>query len=971
MGERRGRGERGEVVEGELLGLGTRGEEGRPVARGGVLGDLVGDRCSAQQAAAHHRGRARLRASAEAHELSRVVSLSELLLGDDGGCALHTERREPLGGGRGDLSGAELVVALMGGGEAAGGLHECEHALELPGEVGGVVHHGEPGVTDPGLEGLFVRLDRSLEGGLAASGVVGKGVGPGGAECSGAQVDHSMVGVSHLEAVEAEGVECAVVGLRREVGGHIALTPVVEDDSRSAEGLGKLAGAEAEVALGAEHHRLHRLVALRLGGGELVHRDRAHQDDLGCDLGGDDRGEASLAEVLGEVLERRGLPRTRPTPEHHLGDALRGRGEPRGTRCAAGHLHLLLRACWVRPSAQPPPELGVRGGAARTVICMTSQLCLRLPALVLAVLLATITLATPSAAQEVSPSPTASPAPPGREAPYAERDWLQQANFLRSLWSVQVPELTEDPELSRKAGVHEAYLDATSTCSHHEDPTSPHYSEDGQYGGTHSVLWCGDVDGASAVTGWVETPLHGEQVVNPGLTITGFSDRGGHTGMDTLTHHRGAPLPGEIATWPAGSAIPVTTFSGLERPDPLVGCPQEFRDRKQPELSFGDEEPGHHGLGTSLFASFPQGPQAAVRAGLQNLTTGAAIPVCALPVGGEAGTFLLSAMIPLTPLGHGQRYEGFYETASAGTARWDFQVAKLPVTLSEGSLEDGRIAAGVPVGLSVTGAPAGGQVSLEVRYADAAGGFGPWSTLPTSEGYGDERVVVVSPGEMELRLSYSGDAQHEAATKSYALQGGGVVPSVRAVGPGQQPFGTTQTIRGYVGSVASMDDSSVRDDLGRVQLWVRGPSSTWSLRASRRVGESFDRSTAGPLGYATPGSQYQIRYVHEGQVLAHSPVHTVAIKFSVTGWPYGKTLRAPKSYVDRRAIQVRPRPGVVVLQWRASSAAGWTSLKTVPVDASGWGVVTSSNRSGQFRLYIPAAQGFLATGTGVYTQQRY
>lgn len=236
------------------------------------------------------------------------------------------------------------------------------------------------------------------------------------------------------------------------------------------------------------------------------------------------------------------------------------------------------------------------------------------------------------------------------------RTWLDEANYVRSFLSLQPGPLIEDPALSLQNQKHAYYDTQNNTCGHSENPSNPFYTEDGNFAAAQSVLFCGAVRGAQAVDGWTRTPLHGEQVVNPQLNVTGFSDSYQRSGMNTLTHRDGRPALARPVTWPSGYGVPFRTYLGQEIPDPLVACP------------------GYTSAGLPLFAFLP--PAAASQPGTATFgrADGTALPFCLLKRGSVNGSFpYMSAAIlmPRDPLQEGTRYVGTY-AAGGVTATWDF-----------------------------------------------------------------------------------------------------------------------------------------------------------------------------------------------------------------------------------------------------------------------------------------------------------
>ncbi|MBV9487784.1 MAG: fibronectin type III domain-containing protein [Frankiaceae bacterium] len=250
-------------------------------------------------------------------------------------------------------------------------------------------------------------------------------------------------------------------------------------------------------------------------------------------------------------------------------------------------------------------------------------------------------------------------------------DWLAEANYLRTFWNVSVPTLTEDPTLSANDQAHDNYLDHNNTCGHTEDVNNPYYTAAGAYGGSHSVVYCAALGPVNDVDGWSRTPLHGEQVLNPQLTVTGFAEtslNGGHAAMDTLTNASGAAAPAGFATWPNGTGFPFSHFAGGEIDynggDAVVdNCGSPYSDNQA-------------ALGAPIFVDLPGAAHHAVPASASDYflkdNNGTAIPVCLFDATSPVAPSMSTAvMLPLTafkPLTH---YTAQYK-AGGYTATWSF-----------------------------------------------------------------------------------------------------------------------------------------------------------------------------------------------------------------------------------------------------------------------------------------------------------
>jgi hypothetical protein len=254
--------------------------------------------------------------------------------------------------------------------------------------------------------------------------------------------------------------------------------------------------------------------------------------------------------------------------------------------------------------------------------------------------------------------------------------WLTEANHLRTFWNVSVPTLTEDSTLSANDLAHDNYLDHNNTCGHTEDTGNPYYTAAGAYGGSHSVVYCTALGPVNDVDGWSTTPLHGEQVLNPQLTVTGFAEtslNGGHAAMDTLTNASGAAAPAVAATWPNGTDFPFTHFAGGEIDytggDAVVdNCGPPYSDDQS-------------ALGAPLFVELPGAAHNAVPASASDYFlkdgNGTSIPVCLFDATSPVSPSSTAVMLPLHAFNPAEHYTASYK-AGGITATWSFTVGAQP-----------------------------------------------------------------------------------------------------------------------------------------------------------------------------------------------------------------------------------------------------------------------------------------------------
>ena len=82
-------------------------------------------------------------------------------------------------------------------------------------------------------------------------------------------------------------------------------------------------------------------------------------------------------------------------------------------------------------------------------------------------------------------------------------------------------DITLNPDWSAKCAQHVAYMRATNTVAHPEDPTSANYSDGGNWAGTHSVL-ASTVPWTESAFIWETAPLHLAQLLAPQLSQVGI-----------------------------------------------------------------------------------------------------------------------------------------------------------------------------------------------------------------------------------------------------------------------------------------------------------------------------------------------------------------------------------------------------------------------------------------------------------------
>jgi hypothetical protein len=140
--------------------------------------------------------------------------------------------------------------------------------------------------------------------------------------------------------------------------------------------------------------------------------------------------------------------------------------------------------------------------------------------------------------------------------------------------------IVENAEWSAACDAHITYMQRTNTFQHEEDPSSPFYTEQGEWGGTHSVLAGGSGWGERS-SPWETAPIHLAQLMSPQLAEMGVADRDNFVcattwpGMDRPT-----PTAAGVVTYPGDGTTTYADEVPAESPftpEDILGMPSGVR----------------------------------------------------------------------------------------------------------------------------------------------------------------------------------------------------------------------------------------------------------------------------------------------------------------------------------------------------------------------------------------------------------
>lgn len=231
------------------------------------------------------------------------------------------------------------------------------------------------------------------------------------------------------------------------------------------------------------------------------------------------------------------------------------------------------------PASPPPPAAASGKPAATASIAARSQ-----PMRIASARSADV---KPSAAKPVT---AATPAAAGSAAakPPTASQWLDQLNFYRTMSGV--PALTDARELSAAMTAHAHYLmlnyskqiqngEPLGNGGHDEDPSKPGYTAAGRKKSFNSQLgWgCGQYDAKAQISQWIAGPFNRFAMLDPSIVEAGFGEA--TKAGCWVAGLRLPPDRQEVKRYahavefpPPGADLPLS-WSGVEWPNPLAGCP--------------------------------------------------------------------------------------------------------------------------------------------------------------------------------------------------------------------------------------------------------------------------------------------------------------------------------------------------------------------------------------------------------------
>lgn len=232
--------------------------------------------------------------------------------------------------------------------------------------------------------------------------------------------------------------------------------------------------------------------------------------------------------------------------------------------------------------------------------------------------------------------------------------------------------ITENTDWSAKCDKHITFLEkAGGSLRHEEEPSSPFYTDDGEWGGTHSVLSQGDSWGAD-YNPWETAPIHLAQLMDPQISEMGIADRDGYVCATTWPgYERTPPDTTSVVTYPGNNTTIYASENPAESPftpEDIVGLSRETGPNLYAYIWGPVLSDYSQSFQISVAAATLAGPEGAVPVKWVDHTTAKIGPY--LP---EASGILM----PVHPLKPGSSYQASVTFSDGTHYSWTFKTAML------------------------------------------------------------------------------------------------------------------------------------------------------------------------------------------------------------------------------------------------------------------------------------------------------
>jgi len=181
--------------------------------------------------------------------------------------------------------------------------------------------------------------------------------------------------------------------------------------------------------------------------------------------------------------------------------------------------------------------------------------------------------------------PATSPSPVLHEtaADSSSFNWLDRVNAIRA--AADLPPLEEDAEWSAGSALHSRYMVKNDHLGHDEDERNPWFTPEGEAAAENGLAYTNDrydADVQRGIDAFLTTPFHLVSVLDPRLVKAGsgwYRERkGSYQAAVTMDVSRGLSAKAPATDFPIlfpenGKTMPFSRYYGIERPNPLPGCP--------------------------------------------------------------------------------------------------------------------------------------------------------------------------------------------------------------------------------------------------------------------------------------------------------------------------------------------------------------------------------------------------------------